>query len=316
MTIGIPRAMLYYKSRYLWDYFFKQMGCDTLISGNTNKKILADGVKYSIDECCLPAKVYMGHVYSLIGKCDYILVPRVEGFSSEEKVCVKFNAMYDIVKNTFRDVKLIDYNIDAKQGAKERTGFIQMGRVLGKSRRQSLAAYNQAKIFQSEKSRHAAVHQEKLLNNSDKLKILIVSHPYNTYDNMIGQPIVKAIRLLDGEPIYADAFDRITCIEKSKAISQQLYWTYNKELLGAIELCRDRIDGIILITAFPCGPDSLVNDLVIRRVKDVPVSNIIVDELQGEAGLQTRIESFMDIIKEKRISKHGKSNKLSSYGQL
>jgi predicted nucleotide-binding protein (sugar kinase/HSP70/actin superfamily) len=32
----------------------------------------------------------------------------------------------------------------------------------------------------------------------------------------------------------------------------------------------------------------------------VPVINIILDELQGEAGMQTRIESFFDVINEKK----------------
>lgn len=76
MTIGIPRAMLYYRYKTLWETFFRQLGCDVIISGQTNKKILNDGIKYSIDESCLPSKIFMGHVYSLIGKCDYILVPR------------------------------------------------------------------------------------------------------------------------------------------------------------------------------------------------------------------------------------------------
>ena len=75
-----------------------------------------------------------------------------------------------------------------------------------------------------------------------------------------------------------------------------MHWLYSKELVGAIKLLEENINGIILLTAFPCGPDSLVNELILRRSKKVPTINIILDELQGEAGLQTRIESFIDII--------------------
>ena len=41
-------------------------------------------------------------------------------------------------------------------------------------------------------------------------------------------------------------------------------------------------------------------DLLLRKIKGTPMSNIVVDELSGEAGLQTRIESFIDIIRERK----------------
>lgn len=47
-------------------------------------------------------------------------------------------------------------------------------------------------------------------------------------------------------------------------------------------------------------PDSLVNELCLRKIKDIPMLNIVIDEHQGEAGLQTRIESFIDVIKAKK----------------
>ena len=57
---------------------------------------------------------------------------------------------------------------------------------------------------------------------------------------------------------------------------------------------------MILLTAFPCGTDSLVNELVIRRVHEVPVIQLLMDEQQSDAGLQTRIESFLDILGERK----------------
>ncbi len=62
----------------------------------------------------------------------------------------------------------------------------------------------------------------------------------------------------------------------------------------------NKIDGLILLTTFPCGPDSLTNEMCIRKL-NIPLTNIIIDELNGEAGLQTRIESFIDIINEKKV---------------
>lgn len=296
MIIGLPRAMLYYRYYVLWETFFKELGCEIKTSIETNRKILEDGIKFSIDECCLPSKIFMGHVYSLIGKCDYILIPRVVSYGKDNDVCVKFNAFYDIVRNTFENVKLLDYNISVMEGENERKGFIKMGKTLGKSYFNSLKAYEKAKKAQFISDNLKSEKQENLLLQSNKMKLLIVSHPYNTYDKLMGFPITESIKKLGGLPIYADVVNKKESLAKSKEISDSLYWRYNKELIGSIKLLEDNIDGIILLTAFPCGPDSLVNELIIRKSKKIPTINIIVDELQGEAGLQTRIESFMDII--------------------
>lgn len=299
MTIGIPRAMLYYRYGVLWETFFHELNCDVIISEETNKKILNDGINFSIDESCLPSKIYMGHIYSLIDKCDYILIPRVADYSKKNVVCVKFNALYDIVKNTFEGVNILDYNIDSRNRCYEKKGFISIGKILKKSYFETLAAYRKAKRAQENSEKKLNILQNKILENNDKLKILVLSHPYNVYDKLIGSPIIDFIKQSDGIPVFADRADRNECITMSEAFSKSLYWIYNKELIGAIKLLENKIDGIILLTAFPCGPDSLVNELLIRKIKKIPTINIILDELQGEAGLQTRIESFMDILKER-----------------
>lgn len=298
--IGIPRAFLYFKYKYLWETFFEELKCDILLSPETNKQILKDGINNSIDESCLSAKIYMGHVYYLIDKVDYIFIPRIVSFGENEIVCTKFNAMYDIVKNTFKNVKLLDYNIDVKKNQSELKAFMKIGKVLGENYITSLKAYLKAKkaydYFEQKKTKK----QEQLLSDTDKMKMLIVSHPYNIHDRLLGYPIIKYLQSFGVVPIYADAANKELTAKKSKVISNTLYWTYNKELIGAIEYYSDKIDGIIFISTFPCGPDSLVNELCIRKVKGIPMANIILDELEGEAGLHTRIESFIDIIKEKK----------------
>lgn len=303
ITIGIPRAFLYFKYKYLWETFFKELGCTILISPETNKQILKDGVTNSIDENCLSAKIYMGHVYYLIDKVDYILIPRISSFGKNEFVCAKFEATYDIINNTFENVQLLDYNIDVNEKQSELKAFMKMGKVLSKNSITILQAYLKAKKVQNYYERQESEKQEQLLHNTDKLKMLIVSHPYNTYDRLLGYPIIKYLNSFDVVPIYADVANKKQTAEKSKLISNTLYWTYNKELIGAIEHYINKIDGIIFISTFPCGPDSLVNELCLRKVKGIPMTNIILDELQGEAGLHTRIESFIDIIREKKSRK-------------
>ena len=39
MKIGIPRAFLYYKYKYLWETFFEELGAEVVVSPETNRSL-------------------------------------------------------------------------------------------------------------------------------------------------------------------------------------------------------------------------------------------------------------------------------------
>lgn len=301
MKIGIPKALLYFKYAQLWEDFFETLGVEYILSPDTNKDILSKGMSYAVDESCLSSKIYLGHTAWLLDKCDYILVPRISNYGKAGTVCTKFAAIYDVVKNTFteHDFKILHYNIDLKNSEKEMSAFIKMGEFLGKKKPQSLYAYLMAKQAQKTGQIIAIKEQESQLKK-EKIKILMISHPYTIYDKFLGEPVLRALRDMDTIPIIGNIVDIKEAVASSAQLSETLPWVFNKELLGSIALYRERVDGIILMSTFPCGPDSLVNEIVIRRIKDKPILNLIMDGQEGTAGLETRLESFVDIIKFKR----------------
>ena len=299
IKIGIPKAFLYYRYKIFWKYFFEGLGCEIVTSDETTKETLEIGKKYSIDEACLSSKIYIGHVYNLIKKCDYIIIPRIENYGNNEKVCVKFNAMYDIVKNIFPKLNILDINIEKTKHKWIFFEYFKLGLKLNKNPFIIIISYLKAKNRQYIYDKDKSNEQTKKLNIK-KLKLLIVSHPYNIYDNYIGVPIIKKLKSMDVEIIYADKLDKKTAKIYANALSPTLYWTYSKEIIGAINYYKHSIDGIMFLTAFPCGPDSLVNELMLRKINHLPTTNILIDELTSSTGLETRLESFIDIIKERR----------------
>ena len=58
--------------------------------------------------------------------------------------------------------------------------------------------------------------------------------------------------------IYSDLLDKSMCRKLSKNISKELYWKYSREAIGAYEMVKNRIDGVVFLSTFPCGLDSLV----------------------------------------------------------
>lgn len=298
-TIGIPKAFLYYRHKILWKNYFTYLGYKVIINNDTTKETIDLGKKYSIDESCLSSKIYLGHVASLQDKCDYILIPRICNYGKGENVCVKFNANYDIVKNLFPNTKILEYNIEYTKFSSEFLSLTKLGLKLNKNIFKVILSYIKAKNKEINYNKSKITKQKKILTSS-KQKILLVAHPYNIYDNYIGTPIIKKLKELNIDIIYADNLDKKIAKKYAKKLSPTLYWTYSKELIGAIGYYMKYIDGIIFLTTFPCGPDSLVNELMIRKLNNIPTLNIIIDELTGEAGIDTRLESFIDILKERR----------------
>ncbi|MHB1413345.1 MAG: 2-hydroxyacyl-CoA dehydratase, partial [Thermoleophilia bacterium] len=77
-----------------------------------------------------------------------------------------------------------------------------------------------------------------------------------------------------------------------------------KEIMGAINHWTEqkKVDGVIYVLAFACGPDSLVQVLIEHRARQhkVPLMSLTIDEHSGEAGLVTRIEAFVDMLMRKK----------------
>lgn len=297
IKIGIPRSLYYYYFSDLYTNFFKYLDCEVIISPPTNKEIMELGNNNSVDEMCMSLKNYIGHVVYLKDKVDYIVIPRIDNYGISNQTCTNFLSLYDIVNN-ITDTKILNYNICLSNGETEYKGFLKMGKQLKKTKKQIKTAYLRSKIEESNKK------DNQIRNNmynllTKKIKILLIGHPYNLYDELVGKPIIDYLQKNNIEIIYGDKFDDIKTNKLSTKLSHECYFKYNKENIGSIEICKGMIDGIIFLTSFPCGPDSLVNELVMRKI-NIPYLNLIIDDLDSNVGLITRLESFTDILKMRR----------------
>ena len=300
-TIGIPRGMLYYRYETLWRTFFSELGANIVVSEPTTHRIAEKGMSITIDEACLSLKVFFGHVNDLLGKCDYIFVPRINSFGRNRDMCPRFTAMYDIAKNIFRSSgqKFLSCNVDVPGGESEQKAFLALGQSLGCSASSTLKAYKKAKK-EEQRAWSDKLQKQKKLMEQDGLKILIAGHDYLVEDAYIGKPITDFLKRNGAVPISAGIVDRDAALKHSPEMSPTCKWQLNREIIGSIAMHRDKIDGIIFLSAFPCGPDAMVNELMLRRIDGVPMLSLVLDGQNGTAGTETRLESFIDIIRFKR----------------
>lgn len=289
ITIGIPRSLFYYKYGYFLENFFKCLGFKTVTSPETNKSIIKLGEKISNDEMCLSLKIFLGHIVYLEDKCDYIVNVTINNYGISDQGCTNYLVLKELIKNC-TNKEIINFDIDLEHYKNLYKEIIKKYKNMDSKIIKN--AYLKARLMNAKKRKGEVIsNTNKLYNN--KKKILLAGHSYNIHDKYINNNIIK--NLNNYEIIYSDLFDYNKLKEESKKYSKNIYWKENKEYIGAIKLCDDLVDGIILVESFPCNNDILVNEYIKNMVKS-PMLNLIIDETDAVTGIQTRIESFLDII--------------------
>ncbi|MBM7854689.1 putative nucleotide-binding protein (sugar kinase/HSP70/actin superfamily) [Desulfohalotomaculum tongense] len=319
--VGIPRALLYYYYYPLWKEFFKTLGCEVIISDKTNKAILNDGLSHCVDEACLPVKLAFGHVLNLAAKkVDYIFIPRLVSVAKGEYICPKFLGFPDMVKHSLTGLpEIIDVTINMRLKHRELSkAYTQVGKLFTGNRvkiwqayrrgEKALKRYNQLLLEGCLPEEAFAVMEGKQKQsklNSHDLKIAVIGHPYNIYDPYISMNIIKRLNSMGARVVTADQLPEEVVRREAANLPKKLFWTLGQRMVGAgYSFVKDNnIDGIINIVAFACGPDSMTGELIARssrKAGQTPFLNLTLDEHTGEAGVVTRIEAFLDMVRWKK----------------
>lgn len=318
-TVGIPKGLLYYDFYPMWKTFFEGVGAKVVVSQDTNKKILDEGVKNCVEDACLPVKTYVGHVINLKEKnVDYIFIPRIVSVERKKYLCSKFLGLPDFIKSLIGDLPpIIDIEINYYKNNDEFTQkeFIKVGRMFGKTEDQSLKAYfeatHQQKKFESLLKKGLTnlealkVWEGKNLVKEESnydLKIAVIAHPYDIMDEYISMGIIEKLKNMGAQVYTMEMLERDLILEGASMLSKEMFWNYERDILGAglYFLKQKNVDGVIMVSAFGCGPNSMTEELlerIFKREKEVPFMLITIDEHSGEAGIMTRLEAFTDLLR-------------------
>ncbi|WP_125153587.1 acyl-CoA dehydratase activase-related protein [Clostridium rectalis] len=292
MRIGIPKGLLYYKFYPFIITFFKELGAEVIVSPDTNKEILDLGTKYSIDEACLPIKIFHGHVAYLKDKCDIILLPRIMQLRKNEYICPKFCGLPEMVINTIPNMpKIISKPIYAFSKRSLKPWIIEAGLLVTKNYFKIIKAYSQAILVQ--KNYHCGVND---LNYP--LNIALAGHPYNIYDEFSNMNLINKLNKLGVGVITEEFVDNTLIDNEVSNLFKRPFWTFARNSYGfSTYLAKNnKIHGIIYLSSFACGTDSVTIELIKDKLKDFPILILKIDEHTGEAGFDTRIEAFVDML--------------------
>ena len=329
MKVGIAASLLYYHYFYLWKTFFEELGVEVVVSSPTNKKIVENGVKKAVDDACLPVKLTFGHVMDLAGRVDYLFIPRLVSLEPDAFTCPKIIGLPDMIKANIDNLPpVLDTCFDLKSGDSLYQCFRELGRNFTRKSSLIKQAFEKAEVKQREfekvmeqglTPREAINVLEKSPSSAgsnpgetpvDNLRIALIGHPYNLYDDYINMSLIDKLRQRNCRVITAEMLPAAVMEKEAAAWSRDIFWTLGRRMVGAA--CHffnsDDIDGIVGCISFECGPDSLLQVLIEEEAgkhKEIPYMSLIIDEHTGDAGIVTRIEAFLDMIRRKKSVNSG-----------
>ncbi len=316
-VIGLPKLLSFHELLPFWKAFFGELGFKTVLSDPTNKKTIREGVESIIVEACFPVKVSHGHILNLIRKgVKRIFLPSV----------ISMNKVSDDAPNTYACpyAQAIPYtapaSIDfAAAGVKvdspvvyfgkgrETTlkNLVAYGKTLGKSKKAVEKAFNAA--MEAQETFYRKVSETGLeflssLKDGEKGMVLI-GRPYNSLDPGINLNVHKKLMDLGVKAIPMDMLPLAKGVETDD-ILDNMYWGYGQKILRAAKLIKQHKNlYAVYITNFGCGPDSFISHFFKKAIGNRPFLQLEIDEHSADAGAVTRLEAFLDSIKNAKVER-------------
>ena len=337
-TVGIPQSLFYYYYFPLWKTFFEYLGAEVITSMPTSKALVDKGISLSVDENCFPLKVFYGHVESLVNQgVDYVFIPRLISIESKNYICPKFMGIPDMIRAGISPLPtLIAPTIDlSKNDLKLDQEILYCGKFFASNQNKIKTAFlkglQELKAFQVLTKRGYTCSEAINLWNKKQflsseayeaaapvptLTIGVLGHGYSLYDHLISMDLINKLRKLNCQVLLAESLSRSTINQYAATLPKQIFWTLGHKMIGSalyFDHCAN-VDGIIYLACFGCGPDSLVGEMIERKVAHKPFMLLTIDEHTGENGMNTRLEAFYDMLIHRKQRRVADENYFSTSG--
>lgn len=297
-VLGLPRLGIYSSGM---KNFFEQMGCKVVMPSKVSQEIIKPGVMNSSDMMCYPYKVTLGQAIWCLehGATDLVM------FDSHG-LC-RFKHYHQLQEQTLKN---LGYRFKMHTFTWENF-FPGLMRITGASFFKVMKAGIQIPFQMEEIERRAYAR-----NGNSPIRVGIVGEFYTMIEPDINFDIVRKLQEM-GVAVHVS----ITLSELIKKAFKLDYFEKREAKREAKELLTEEIgghgfhsiyntiwyaklgfDGVIHLLPLSCMPESTVEVLVdqVAQKYGVALYRFPIDENNFEQGFQTRLETFVSMLKRKK----------------
>ena len=302
VSVGVPMAFSVHSLWPLYSWFFHELGVNLIQS----TQILADGIARIESNYCFPSEIAHGALADVLEKKpDFVFMPFFLKMPSMEEgevhatVCPLTQGMPFFLKQAFElsEDRILRPVVDMKNHLRDSgREFEQIAMRMGFTREQGAAAYEKGvQQYEAYLTEYRALGKrvlEEVAAHPENKYICLLGRPYNAFTRDANMGIPRKI-LSNGVSVIP--FDMI--YEPDAEIFPNMYWYYGQQDMKAVRKTAE-VPNLypVWISNFSCAPDSFMLHYLRWMMGQKPYLVLEIDSHSADAGVDTRIEAFLDII--------------------
>ncbi len=301
--IGIPRALTTHSLFPLYSTFFSGVGMEVVLSDVDPR-----GDLNSYSGFCFPAQIAHGAVLDLARRgVGLVFIPHVQRMPHpnqcrESYLCPITQAGPYFLAKAFPDIRLLSPVLDFTNGYEACSALVEMAvHELGTKRELADTAWAAAVRAQTG-TEHALTDlggqalQQAV--EAGKPAIVLAGHSYNAFTPEASQSVGKKLSSMGVPVIPADCLRPVGEGPTS--------WHFANQILNAVVIAKQHPNLFLLsVSNFSCTIDAFTHSMLASEMGSKPYLVLEIDAHTADAGVQTRLEAFLDIIRNYREAQAG-----------
>ncbi len=306
-VIGIPKSFLMNTFYPLYYNFFTQLGFKVILGDVPEQS----GIEKQQAAFCYPVELAHGFIQDVINKKpDCIFIPHTlevynEDSEFKDSTCVLVQSenfyLRAAFKNQLKGIEILSPEINFSDGYEAaKDALIKLAKGLGCSKPEASASFDFAvgelnEMLAEFKSIGRQVIAE-LESDKNNFAVVLVGRAYSAFakEANLGIPQKFSSRNVTIIPLDFLEVSGQECLD-------HMYWGTGRQILKTAHYVKNHPQLYAsYITNFSCGPDSFIITYFRNIMGSKPSLTLELDSHSADAGLNTRIEAFLDIVRSYR----------------
>jgi predicted CoA-substrate-specific enzyme activase len=294
LSIGIPRALTTHSLFPLYSTFFSGLGLGVVLS-NVDPR----GELKSYSGFCFPAQIAHGALLDLAERgVGLAFLPHIVRMPQDNPcrdsyLCPVTQAGPYFLAKAFPDLRFLSPVLDFTSGYEASSALVEMAvRELGKPR--DLAGLAWAEAVRAQRAIEGALVElgrQALAQavQAGKPAILLAGRSYNAFTPEGSQSVGKKLSSMGVTVIPADC---LAPVGEGPTV-----WHAANQILNAVALAKQHPNLFLLcVSNFSCTIDAFTHAMLASELGSKPYLILEIDAHTADAGVQTRLEAFLDIV--------------------
>ncbi|GFK95939.1 2-hydroxyisocaproyl-CoA dehydratase activator [Fundidesulfovibrio magnetotacticus] len=303
-TVGISRSYLTNTYYPLFAAFFRELGHEPLLA----RRAEPEGIKRRLAALCHPAELAHGFLADLLTqRPDHLFLPHVRsvpeaGGQADSCTCVLLQGEPFYLRGAFPELeayagRLHTPTLDFRQGLPHcERPFTELARALGADARAARRAFRAGVEAQAAcRADLDALGREAMARldaHTGLTGVVLFGRAYNAFAAEANKAVPEKLATRGALVIPCDMLP----MDPHARDDFTMYWGQGRTILAAARAARahPRLFGAF-VTNFSCGPDSFLLGYFRDEMGPRPSLVLEVDSHTADAGIETRLEAFLDI---------------------